>query len=114
MRRRWTEALARESSRPRSLSRPLPVQASTTICQRLQQSLRTDIPYIVSASRNAVVRSTTKMSFSSTQVSASSEVKECGIVERTIREKLMKSLSPVQHLAIVNESHRHNVYVYTV
>ena len=32
-----------------------------------------------------------------------------GVVERTIREKLVASLSPVTHLTIMNESHRHNV-----
>ena len=32
-----------------------------------------------------------------------------GIVERTIREKLLASLSPVVHLTILNESNRHNV-----
>jgi hypothetical protein len=34
-----------------------------------------------------------------------------GLVEQTIREKLMNALSPVTHLSILNESHRHNVYV---
>jgi hypothetical protein len=35
--------------------------------------------------------------------------KQEGVVERTIREKLVASLSPITHLTILNESHRHNV-----
>ena len=34
---------------------------------------------------------------------------EEGSVERTVRQKLLRSLSPVTHLTIMNESHRHNV-----
>ena len=58
------------------------------------------------------------MSFSSNhphshEVSSAASVKtpKEGIVERTIREKLLASLAPVTHLTIMNESHRHNVYV---
>jgi hypothetical protein len=34
-----------------------------------------------------------------------------GPIEHTIREKLLKACSPVTYLAVLNESHRHNVYV---
>lgn len=34
-----------------------------------------------------------------------------GPVEESIRKKLLKACAPVTHLTIVNESHRHNVYV---
>jgi hypothetical protein len=34
-----------------------------------------------------------------------------GVVEQTVREKLTKALDPLTHLTILNESHRHNVYV---
>ena len=59
---------------------------------------------------------TPKMSFSSlhqqrdgASSSVTTETRNEGVVERTIREKLLASLSPVTHLTILNESHRHNV-----
>ena len=48
------------------------------------------------------------MSFSSSS-SVTSEHQKEGFVEGTIRQKLVASLSPVTHLTILNESHRHNV-----
>ena len=80
-----------------------------------QQLVRYTIPvYPKLASLSGNVRSA--MSFSSNhphshEVSSAASVKtpKEGIVERTIREKLLASLAPVTHLTIMNESHRHNV-----
>ena len=92
---------------------------SVVVVSPQQQLVRysTGIPvYPKLASLSGNVRSA--MSFSSThphshEVSSAASVKtpKEGIVERTIREKLLASLAPVTHLTIMNESHRHNVYV---
>ncbi len=58
---------------------------------------------LVTASFSSIRRS--PLDTSSTAAAMTHE----GGVERTIREKLLTSLSPVTHLTIINESHRHNV-----
>ena len=82
----------------------------------LQQQLEfihySRIPKLSSISGNIV----SAMSFSSihqdsheTSSAVPVATQHQGIVERTIREKLLASLSPVVHLTILNESNRHNV-----
>jgi hypothetical protein len=65
---------------------------------------------IVFANQDAV----TKMMLSSSSDSLpqqSDSVAAPGVVEQTLREKLTKALDPLTRLTILNESHRHNVYV---
>jgi hypothetical protein len=64
---------------------------------------------VVLANQDAVTKM--MLSSSSDNLPQQSDSVAPGVVEQTVREKLTKALDPLTHLTILNESHRHNVYV---